>query len=276
MKRAIFILSQKGGSGKTTFSRALLDHLRHGRGMAVAAFDADGTVGQLLQYYGSRDAGGGQVLPQDPLTGVGVFNLRRREERGMVVDALDLGADTLLFDFPAGCLDDLGRVVGEAGVGALLDEYDREGVRVTVAVVLSNVQSSAGNVLSAMDVFRDRVDYVAVKNLFYGKPEDFLFFDGFTGADGQFYGGQALAALIRQGGKVVAMPALPGREYALCDMYCLGFSKALSHPALRRSERGAIAYFLREFGTSVGGAAPFFGYDTSGVNPVFPAGWPRS
>lgn len=35
-------MSQKGGSGKTTFSRALLDHLRFGRGMAVAAFDADG------------------------------------------------------------------------------------------------------------------------------------------------------------------------------------------------------------------------------------------
>ncbi len=41
-------MSQKGGSGKTTFSRALLDHLRFGRGMAVAAFDADGQVGQLL------------------------------------------------------------------------------------------------------------------------------------------------------------------------------------------------------------------------------------
>lgn len=273
MKRAIFILSQKGGSGKSTFSRALLDHLRQGRGVAVAAFDADGTVGQLLQYYGSRDAAGQLVLPQLPTTGVGVFDLRRREQRGTVVDALDLGADTLLFDFPAGCLDDLGRVVGEAGVGALLDEYEREDFRVTVVVVVSNVQSSAGNVLAAMDVFRDRVDYVAVKNLFYGKPEDFLFFDGFTGADGRLYGGQALEALTRRGGTVVHMPALPGREYALCDMYCLGFSEALSHPALRRSERGAIAHFLREFGGAVDGAAPFFGYTVPAPSPLSAAGW---
>ncbi|WP_428560976.1 MAG: hypothetical protein ACP59X_17860 [Solidesulfovibrio sp. DCME] len=272
MKRAIFILSQKGGSGKTTFSRALLDHLRQGHGLAVAAFDADGAVGQLVQYYGSRDAGGQLDQPQNPMTGVGVFDLRRSEQRGTVVDALDLGADTLLFDFPAGCLEDLGRVVGQAGVGALLDEYEREGFRVTVAVVVSNVQSSAGNVLAAMEVFRDRVDYVTVKNLFYGKPEDFLFFDGFTGADGRLYGGQALGALSRYGGKVMHMPALPGREYALCDMYCLGFSEALSHPALRRSQRGAIAHFLREFGTAVDGAAPFFGYAPEAVDHAFPAG----
>ena len=259
MKRAIFVMSQKGGSGKTTFSRVLLDHLRFGRGMAVAAFDADGQVGQLLQYYGTRDAQGQLAAPQDPLTGVGVFDLRRREERGIVVDALDLGAQTLLFDFPAGCLDDLTRVLGRGGIGPVLDEYDREGYRVTVAVVVSNVQSSAGNVLAAMEVFRDRVDYVAVKNLFYGKPEDFLFFDGFTGADGLLYGGQAREALSRRGGGVLAMPALPGREYALCDLYCLGFTEALGHPALRRSERAAVAQFLRECGAAVDAAGPCLG-----------------
>lgn len=259
MKRAIFVMSQKGGSGKTTFSRALLDHLRFGRGMAVAAFDADGQVGQLLQYYGARDAEGRLAAPQDPLRGVGVFDLRRREERGLVVDALDLGAQTLLFDFPAGCLDDLTGVLGRGGIGPVLDEYDREGYRVTVAVVVSNVQSSAGNVLAAMEVFRDRVDYVAVKNLFYGKPEDFLFFDGFTGADGLLYGGQAREALSRRGGTVLAMPALPGREYALCDMYCLGFREAQGHPALRRSERATIARFLDDCGTAVEAAGPLLG-----------------
>ncbi len=258
MKRAIFVMSQKGGSGKTTFARALLDHLRLGRGRGVAAFDADGQVGQLLQFYGRRDALGALAATQDPLTGVGVFDLRRAQERGMVVDALDIGAETLLFDFPAGCLDDLRFVVEGGGIAAMLDEFAREGYRVTVAVVISNVQASAGNVLAAMDAFGDRADYVAVKNLFYGNPDDFLFFDGFTGADGHFYGGQAREALVARGGRIVAMPALPGRAYALCDMYCLGFSEALTHPALRRSERGAISHFLREFGTAVERAAPFF------------------
>lgn len=276
MKRAIFIVSQKGGSGKTTFSRALLDHLRLVRGMSVAAFDADGEVGQLLQFYGRRDGRGELLAPQDPLTGVGAFDLRRPDQRGMVADALDIGAETLLFDFPAGSLGDLCGVIGGGrGVLPLLDEYDREGVRITVVVVISNVQASAHNVLTTMDAFRDRVDYVVAKNLFYGGPEDFLFFDGFTGADGRLYGGQAREALLRRNGRLVAMPALPGREYALCDMYCLGFSEALTHKALKRSERGAIGLFLREFGTALDEAAPLFGYAASAgqAAPTLP-NWP--
>ena len=260
MRRAIFILSQKGGSGKSTFSRVLLDHLRLLRGLPVAAFDADGQVGQLLQHYGARDARGGLVAPQDPLFGVASFDLREAAQRGLVLDALDVPASTLLFDFPAGCLGDLGRVVGGGrGMAPLLDAYEAEGVRITVAVVISNVQASTHNVLAAMEAFGDRVDYVVVKNCFYGQPEDFLFFDGFTGADGLSYGGQAREALARRGGVVVAMPALPGREYALCDLYSLGFSEAAGHRALRRSERAALAVFLQDFGQAVERAAPFFG-----------------
>jgi len=265
MRRAIFILSQKGGSGKSTFSRALLDYLRLGQRLQVAAFDADGQVGQLLQHYGQRDGLGQLVMPQDPLVGVASFDLRDSGQRGLVLDALDVPAPILLFDFPAGCLGDLGRAVGGGkGMGPLLDEFEREGVRITVVVVVSNVQASTNNVLAALDAFGDRVDYVAVKNCFYGKAEDFLFFDGFTGADGQFYGGQPREALARQGGAVLAMPALPGREYALCDLYSLGFSAATGHRALRRSERAAIGLFLREFGQEVDRLGSFFGYAPSG------------
>lgn len=260
VKRAIFVISQKGGSGKSMFSRALLDHLRYTRGQAVAAFDGDGAVGQLVQHYGSRDQQGNLDAVQNPLQGVGVFDLRRREERGAVVDALDSGAQTLLFDFPPGCLGDLCKVIGEAGVAPMLDEYNHVGYRITVAVVISNIQASVDNVLTVMDIFRDRVDYVVVKNLFYAKPENFLFFDGFIGADGRRYGGQAREALARWGGKVVDMPALPGREHAICDMHSLGFSQAMRHPALRRRERRAVSFFLHQCSKTLESAIPFFGY----------------
>ncbi|KHK01250.1 nucleotide-binding protein [Desulfovibrio sp. TomC] len=260
MRRAIFILSQKGGSGKSTFSRALLDHLRRVRGLPVAAYDADGQVGQLLQHYGARDARGGLLAPQDPLFGVASFDLRQAAQRGMVLDALDVPAPILLFDFPAGCLGDLGRVVGGGrGMAPLLDAFEAEGVRLTVVVVISNVQASTHNVLAAMEAFGDRVDYVVVKNCFYGQPEDFLFFDGFTGADGLAYGGQAREALARRGGVVFALPALPGREYALCDLYSLGFTEAASYRALRRSERATLAVFMQDFGQEADRTAPLFG-----------------
>jgi hypothetical protein len=265
MRRAIFILSQKGGSGKSTFSRALLDHLRLLRGLPVAAYDADGQVGQLLQHYGRRDNRGELVARQDALSGVDSFDLRDSTQRGFVLDALDMPAGTLLFDFPAGCLGELGKVVGGGhGLAPLLDVYEAEGVAVTAAVVISNVQASTANVQAVIEAFGGRADIVAVKNLFYGKPEDFLFFEGFTAADGRFYGGQARQLLDRQGGEIFALPALPGREYALCDLYSLGFSEAVHHPALRRSERAAVSLFLREFGREADRLGRLFGCESAG------------
>lgn len=260
MRRAIFILSQKGGSGKSTFSRALLDHLRYAQGQAVAAFDADGQVGQLAQHYGRRDSRGELLPRQDALSGVVSFDLRDPGQRGQIIDALDVPAGTLLFDLPAGGLGELGQVIGGGrGLSPLLDVYEAEAVRLTVAVVISNVQASTANVPAAIAAFGDRVDYLAVKNLFYGSPEDFLFFEGFTAADGRAYGGQARQALARHGGEVFEMPALPGREYALCDLYSLPFSEAARHPALRRAERAGVELFLREFGREADRLGKYFG-----------------
>jgi cellulose biosynthesis protein BcsQ len=59
---------QKGGVGKSTFARILLDSLRR-RGRSVAAFDGDGAVGHLLQYYGEKQ-NGKLALCQNPLLGV--------------------------------------------------------------------------------------------------------------------------------------------------------------------------------------------------------------
>lgn len=227
----------------------------------MAAFDADGQVGQLLQYYGRRDATGQLYALQNPMDGVASFDLRRQHERGMILDALDAQADVMLFDFPAGPLDDLENALGTgSGIAPLVEEYNKEGVRITVVMVISNVQASAQNVMTTMDLFLDHVDYVVVKNLFYGNPSDFLFFDGFTGADGRFYGGLPRQALARRGGVVVNMPAVPAREYALCDMYCLGFSEAAGHGAFTRSQRARIGLFLQEFGKAADLAAPYFGY----------------
>lgn len=64
-KRVIFVCSQKGGAGKTTFARGLLEALRY-EGHTVAAYDADGPVGQLLQYEGLRDRKGRLIPRQDP------------------------------------------------------------------------------------------------------------------------------------------------------------------------------------------------------------------
>lgn len=203
MKRAIFVVSQKGGSGKSTFSRALLDYSRFQNDQRVAAFDADGNVGQLLQYYGRRDEQG----KQDPLDGVFPFDIRDAIQRDNVINALDYEADMLLFDFPGGAVDALQNILqSERGITALAEEYHRAGYAVTVAIVISNILASANNVIRIMNTFGPDFNYLAVKNLFFGNEDDFLFFDGFTDPEGNTVGGKGRSKLLESGGNVISLP----------------------------------------------------------------------
>jgi hypothetical protein len=248
MRRAIFVLSQKGGPGKSTFSRALLDVLRFDRNMTVGAFDADGNVGQLLQHYGERGENGRLIPDQDPVRGVFPFDIRDKVGRDNVVNALDLDANVLLFDLPGGAVDTLTTIIrAENGIQALVQEYRNAGVAITVVIVMSIVHASASNVVKTINMFGPDVDYVAVKNLFFGAPEDFLFFDGFTDVQGNTVGGRGKALLHQHQGALIAIPQLRGREYALLDLYNLGFTPALKSALLRRAERSNIFHFLEGF-----------------------------
>lgn len=79
MKRVVFVISDKGGTGKSTFARGYADHLRR-KVPGSALVDADGTVGQLLQFHGTRDSKGALEPKQDPTKGVaypGTVQIRR-------------------------------------------------------------------------------------------------------------------------------------------------------------------------------------------------------
>lgn len=260
MRRAIFVLSQKGGPGKSTFSRALLDVLRFARNMTVGAFDADGNVGQLLQYYGERGENGRLIPNQDPVQGVFPFDIRDKVGRDNVINALDLDADVLLFDLPGGAVNILTTIIrAENGIQALVQEYRNAGVAITIVIVMSIVHASASNVVKTIHMFGPDVDYVAVKNLFFGEPEDFLFFDGFTDFQGNTIGGRGKALLQQHQGELITMPQLRGREYAFLDLYNLGFTQALKSPFLRRAERSNVFHFLEGFKRSLTMAETLFG-----------------
>ena len=56
-KRVIWVTGGKGGVGKSTFSRGLLDVLSNA-GVNVAAFDGDPSNAQLFRYYQGVGEGG--------------------------------------------------------------------------------------------------------------------------------------------------------------------------------------------------------------------------
>ena len=107
--------SLKGGSGKSTFACAMLDNLRNSEA-SVAAFDADGAVGSLIEMHGSRDENGNLLEEQNPIKGVFAYNIRD-DSRTVLFESLGNEAPLILHDVAGGALADWKRVFYDEGDG---------------------------------------------------------------------------------------------------------------------------------------------------------------
>ena len=261
MKRVIFIASQKGGAGKSTFARALLDQLRAEQ-LSVAAFDADGNVGQLLQYAGSRGERGVLLHEQDPFQGCGYFDIYDPDERDQIVNALALEAERLLFDLPGGALTPLCQVLdaGDAPDG-LINEYRHAGYRLTVVVVMTPVLASVRTVQNTIHLFGADVDYIAVRNLAFGDEDAFVLFDGVDDDDLKQPPSKGKQALLDGGGQVINLPALAPRTYALLDYYSLGFHAACHDERVPLADQARVRQWLERFKTAIGPVNKLLGWD---------------
>lgn len=253
MKRAIFITSHKGGPGKSTFARALLDIMRTD-GMIVAAMDADGSVGQLLQYHGKKDETGRYV--PDPINSVFPFDIRNDNQKDNILNILATHgekADVILVDMPGGTIGTLGDIDEYAGMSALVEEYQRHGYAITVVIVMSVVAASANNINKAVKTLgTDGISYIAVKNLFYGNEDEFALYDGFEDEQtGEQIGGKGKALLEQSGGVTITLPKLRGKEYALMDYYSLTFTDAAQSKRLKLAEKHKIYNWIKAFRQSI-------------------------
>jgi len=263
-RRAIFVCSQKGGAGKTTFARGLLEILRC-KGHRVAAYDADGNVGQFFQHEGLRDERGQLIPDQDPQAGCGFFNIREDDDRDILLNALTDRPPLILFDLPGGVVGELGKVLDHgAAPHGLFGAYQDEGYAITVVVVMTPVQASVRTVQDSIASFGDTIDYVAVKNLAFGAAETFLLFDGCAQSDLQFPISQGKRALLEQGGVIIHMPVLPARSYALLDVYSLGYMEAVEGRGIGArmplADRIRVRQWLREFDAQLTPAHPLLGF----------------
>ncbi len=252
-KKAIFVLSQKGGVGKTTCSRALLDYLRHPEdGSApkatVAAFDGDKNIAQLADAYGIKDKEGKYLRAAnetDPISGVALFDARSKKGAETMASALDAGADILLFDLPGGSVGDMKTVFGN--MERFLDEYRESGYEIWVIIVINHLFASAKNIRTVIDIWGDSARYVVVKNLGQADDDQFVFFDGPEAERA----GDPAALVESVGGRVIRMPALDPDTYAKIDADAIPFFVAADREREGRYLRPhpeRARYFLRDMG----------------------------
>lgn len=200
---------------------------------------------------------------------VGSFDLRDPGQRGEVLDALDVAAPVLPFDFPAGCLGDLGRVIGGGrGCRRCWMPTKPKGCASPWSWWCPTSRPDPQRAGRPGRLWRPG-GVCGREELLYGKPEDFLLRRLHRGRRSVLRRpGPGVPGPPRRRGAGHAGPAGPG--HVLCDLYSLGFTEA-ENWALKRSERAAIALFMQEFGRPQIASRPF----SATPRPAPTAGWTR-
>ncbi len=239
-KRLVMTVSQKGGVGKTTVMRGLVEIART-RGIRTAAYDADGGVGQLLKHYGTK-ADGEVAAVQNPLSGVGYFNVRDLRDKEAVNRIDGEGAELVVLDLPGGTLDVLADVV-PGGLRGLVEMYREEGWAVVVLLVITPLQNCALEVLRLIEHLGGAKDLIVVKNPGHYPVDAFYQYAG--DAEHPEYG-VARERLLAAGGRDMLMPPIRWQTYLYLDEHSLSFGDALTSGDPRyRGDRTWVRSLLR-------------------------------
>src|SRR6202163_629618 len=243
-KRLVMTVSQKGGVGKTTVMRGVVEIARS-RGVKTAAYDADGGVGQLLKHYGTK-VGGEVAVVQNPLDGVGYFNVRDLRDKEAVNRIDGAGADLVVLDLPGGTLDVLADVV-PGGLRGLVEMYRDEGWEVVVLLVITPLQNCALEVLRLIEHLGSARGLIVVKNPGHFPAHAFY---QYAGDDEHPEYGVARERLLAAGGREMTMPPIRWQTYLYLDEHSLSFGDALRSESPRhRGDRKWVREMLAGLAT---------------------------
>lgn len=253
-KLAIFALSNKGGVGKTTLSKAFTDYVRRER-LDAAVYDTDGDVKGLLKMYGASNDNG-QTYDSDPRKNVGYFNMQVAEERESVVNAIESRADVIFFDTPAGSIRKIFTSLNNAKHFA--DTLNAEGYELVLMLLVDPYDDTIDGVQAAIDLFGDKAKYVVWKNMNNAKKEDFVYFEPksvlpdaepmFIDASSQPISARELVESYK--GMVFEIPDLPLRTNARIRRLHLQFGEAAaSGSPLKVNDRALVRSWLDELFT---------------------------
>ncbi len=265
--RVVLFTSEKGGAGKSFGACSLIDYARSS-GQRVAAYDSDGGVGALLKLYGSRGVDGDIEMQQDPVAGVGYYNLRNDDERSTLVNACASGECVIVHDLAGGGLADLMRIQDAgAGLKRLLRAFDSTGYRVTFVHLLTNDDSATASVATYLDMIEEAgevgkiVDHVVVKNRLYGARDiDFPFWVGFKDHEsGETIGGGTRARIKAAGGVEIELPSLDRRTAAMIKPLGIKLADGETSRRLDLSSQQHVRNYRIDFAEAIAPAKSLMG-----------------
>lgn len=234
-KKLIIVTGDKGGTGKSTLSRGLVDIAHHCQ-VDYIAYDSDKRNSQLYRHYQSTSSG---ISRLDFSTEDGADNL---------IIQMDTGTSpVIIVDLPAGGGELLEKFNSQLG---LLCEAQEMGYEMTIVSVMSRVKDSVNALRLLMDFTGDAAQHLAVKNLYWGTEDKFSLFDQ----------SKVKQRLLDAGGLIISMPDMCDATYALIDEHNLTFRAALDDTEhIPRPHRSRIHQWLRLFEVEIDLANKFLG-----------------
>jgi hypothetical protein len=217
--RLILTHGEKGGVGKTTVARVVADFL-NSRKTSFRAFDAEGSLGQLLRFHKNETA---SVDVGDAASIAPVLDY--------VMDGA--GRRIALVDLGARSGDDLKNWLYRGGA---LEEAEGGRLGITVVYVLGGAVDSVGHLKECFNALGRDVSYIVVKN--FGVAAKFDIYDQ----------SNIRKDLLAIGAKEVSLPALDGSVYQAVDRSSLPFSAfaEAQGPDFGFTERRYCRTWLRE------------------------------
>jgi hypothetical protein len=154
MKRIVMILGGKGGTGKTAFTRLLLD-VMHSKGINYLAYDADTENPELYDYYQNFGAG------------VQLLNfIEVAEAKRFFTELKASSPDVVVVDMPGASGNKTREIISKFGLFKIAGDL---GYRVTLVTVLNLGYSVITSLKAMLEFCGNQADYVVVKNLCWDK-----------------------------------------------------------------------------------------------------------
>ncbi|MBD2472162.1 chromosome partitioning protein ParA [Nostoc sp. FACHB-145] len=258
-RRLVIVTGDKGGVGKSTFSRAMIQtYLDNNQNFA--AFDADMSNPQIKRFYEAECT----VMPLDIfrrgeadislLDELKDFIYLAEEDKSKslnnVIDSPPKDEDKqpvrpdakslFLLELPPQSIQFFRSFEEEMGffkmVGKKLD------MRVTMATVINRTKDSVNQFIHLRDFCGDKVDYVVVKNLFFGDKDRFERYDNCP-----------LVKELKNLNKPIPeiyLPDLIAHAYDYLDENNLSFSKGIEQ-SKKLSVQGRVEKWMENFKKSI-------------------------
>ncbi|MEO1299631.1 MAG: hypothetical protein AAFW75_28425 [Cyanobacteria bacterium J06636_16] len=238
MKRLVVILGGKGGTGKTTFCRLLLDRLCSDK-VNYLAFDADTENPELYEYC--KNLGTGVELLEF---------LEVSEAKRLFTQLRENSPDVAVLDMPGASGRKTREIISKFGLFKIATDL---GYRVTLCTVLN----LGYEVIASLNVMRefcgDQVDYVIVKNLTWEKGKGFV----------RWEKSKTRNSISDLKGTEIEMPELDTSAFDEVREHGLPFSMATEENKFPYGDYLLVSSFLARSYIELRKAAPYLGLPAS-------------